>query len=448
MVNCNTIAIFDIGKTNKKLFLFDEEYRVVFEKSERLPEIADEDGDACEDLDALIKFVHDALKEVLAMLQYQVKAVNFSAYGASFVHVDEKGIPVAPLYNYLKPMPAGMVEPLHEQHGGADSFSLQTASPALGSLNSGLQLLRIKKLQPALFGRIKHSLHLPQFLSSLVTKRFYSEITSIGCHTALWNFTDNYYHQWVTDERVDDKLPLTVPTDMVMEATVEGQEVLSGPGLHDSSAALIPYLLRFKEPFVLISTGTWSISLNPFNKTALTAEELAQDCLCYLTYKGDPVKASRLFAGNEHEYWLTLINEYFSKSPDYYKQVKLNPDLMERFCVSPLVDFNFEAHQKFEEAYHALIWRLVLLQKQSTLLVIDDPSTKKIFVDGGFSQNELFMTMLAAAMPDKEIYSASMPQASALGAAMAIHRSWNTKSLRNDIIALKPYTPRKQAFNQ
>ena len=49
-----------------------------------------------------------------------------------------------------------------------------------------------------------------------------------------------------------------------------------GIGLHDSSAALIPYLVNFSMPFVLISTGTWCISMNPFSKTALTAEELQQ----------------------------------------------------------------------------------------------------------------------------------------------------------------------------
>jgi len=42
-----------------------------------------------------------------------------------------------------------------------------------------------------------------------------------------------------------------------------------GFGVHDSSAALIPYLKAQKNPFLLISTGTWSISINPFNKEKL-----------------------------------------------------------------------------------------------------------------------------------------------------------------------------------
>ena len=47
------IAVFDVGKTNKKLFLFDENYKIVFERTARFFETVDEDGDPCENLDSL-----------------------------------------------------------------------------------------------------------------------------------------------------------------------------------------------------------------------------------------------------------------------------------------------------------------------------------------------------------------------------------------------------------
>ena len=91
--------------------------------------------------------------------------------------------------------------------------------------------------------------------------------------------------------------------------------------MHDSSAALIPYLACFDEPFLLISTGTWCISLNPFNHEPLTAEELQQDCLCYLSYEGKPVKAARYFGGNEHEQTVKKIASGLitGVSEDFYK---------------------------------------------------------------------------------------------------------------------------------
>ena len=92
------IAVFDVGKTNKKLFLFDESYNIVFERSARFNEITDEDGYPCENLEALRLSVYDSLTEVSRLKQFDLKAVNFSAYGASFVYLDEDGRTIAPLY--------------------------------------------------------------------------------------------------------------------------------------------------------------------------------------------------------------------------------------------------------------------------------------------------------------------------------------------------------------
>jgi len=68
-------------------------------------------------------------------------------------------------------------------------------------------------------------------------------------------------------------------------------------------------------------------------------------------------------------------------------------------------------------------------------------NVKSIFVDGGFSHNEIFMQLLAKVYPDKKVYAASMAQASALGAAMSIHQIWNTKPLPENLIQLRRYSP-------
>src|SRR6185295_4133107 len=99
----NVIAIFDVGKTNKKLLLFDEQYKVVLERSARFNGTEDEDGFPCENLENLRNSFFDSLQEVIHDTSYNIVALNFSAYGASFVYLDDHGDPVAPLYNYLKP---------------------------------------------------------------------------------------------------------------------------------------------------------------------------------------------------------------------------------------------------------------------------------------------------------------------------------------------------------
>src|SRR5205085_6586159 len=132
--------------------------------------------------------------------EFEVKAINFSTYGASFVYIDENGDPVTPLYNYLKPYPEALKKKFYDDYGGEEAFSSRTASPVLGSLNSGMQLYRLKYEKPEVFKKIKHALHLPQYLSYLISGRAYSDLTSIGCHTNLWDFQNKHYHEWVIKE--------------------------------------------------------------------------------------------------------------------------------------------------------------------------------------------------------------------------------------------------------
>lgn len=429
------IAIFDVGKTNKKLFLFDEDYNIVFERSARFNEITDEDGDPCENVEALRSSLFESLDEVLGLKEFNVKAINYSAYGASWVYLDKKGNAVAPLYNYLKKFPESLHQKFYNEYGGETNFSNRTASPVLGSLNSGLQLYRIKHQKPDLFKSIQCALHLPQYLSFLLTGKPVSDITSVGCHTGLWNFVKKDYDEWVIKEGIKGKLAPIHPHSDTEKVKYQDKELISGIGLHDSSAALIPYLVNFHEPFVLLSTGTWSITLNPFNDTPLTETELKNDCLCYLTYEGNPVKASRLFAGYEHDEQVKRIADHFRKPQHYYKQVKYDPTLLtgQDYDSSKLAEYGH-----FEKAYHFFMHQLVKKQVTSSGFVMT-ASIRRIFVDGGFSKNALYMNMLASLYPGKELYAATMAQSTSLGAALAIHKAWNRKPIPRDIIELKYY---------
>jgi sugar (pentulose or hexulose) kinase len=440
------IAVIDVGRTNKKLFLFDQDYNIVFEKTARLTETVDEDGYPCENLESLRLSVYDSLRCVFNKKEFDVKAVNFCAYGASMVHINGIGDPVFPLYNYLKPYSAQLQKKFYNTYGGEAKFSMTTASPVLGNLNSGMQLYRLKYERPDQFRQICYSLHLPQYLSYLITGKACSDITSIGCHTNLWDFSKHGYHDWVTLEGVESLLPPIVSYKEVMPATFPGSKYVVGPGLHDSSAALIPYLVNFTEPFVLISTGTWCISLNPFNSDPLTVQELEMDCLCYLQYKGDAVKASRLFAGQDHEDGVKRIADHFNQSPLFYRNIRFSPDMV----TEPLLkesgndedDFalnDLSLFRTFTEAYYRLMVYIVRKQVISTNLILKGDDVKRIFVDGGFSSNPIYMNLLAGAYPQMEVFAASMPQATALGTALAIHQSWNKKALPSDCIKLQYY---------
>ena len=448
----DVIAIFDVGKTNKKVFLFDTDYQIVWEKSVNLVETVDEEGFPCENIAMLSKWVKDSLKELLNLPMFSIKAVNFSAYGASFVHLDKNGTPVTPLYNYLKPYPHTLLQGFYETYGGEESFATETASPVLGSLNSGMQLYRIKHEKWSVFENIKNSLHLPQYLSYLISRQLFTEHTSLGCHTNLWNFNTAHYHHWTEREKLLQKFPPIKPADQAI-SLASGLKI--GIGLHDSSSAIIPYLLTFKQPFVLLSTGTWSITLNPFNHSPLTFAELQHDCLCYLSYTAKPVKAARLFAGHEHDIQCQRLAAHFLVAKDYYKTVAFDQSIFEKLKdnnrdkvdITPALlqkslfdSRELAAFGSYEEAYHQLILDMVTVQVFSTNFV--KQNVKTLFVDGGFSHNEIFMNILAQAYPEMEVFAAHMAQASALGAAVVLHQHWNSKPLSDALIAIKKYLPK------
>jgi len=448
-----SIAIYDVGKTNKKLILFDEQYSVVYEESIQLPETKDEDGFSCEDVVALTAWIKNSFAQIQTDPRFEIKAVNFSGYGASLVYLDENKNVIPPLYNYLKPYTPALQKKFYQSYGGESQFSKITASPVLGNLNSGMQLYRVKYEKPELFKQIKYALHLPQYMSFILTSQLKSDITSIGCHTNLWNFQQNKYHDWVAKEEVMEKLTPVEKCNAVVRAD---NNILAGVGLHDSSSALIPYLISFNDPFILLSTGTWCISLNPFNHTMLSDYELHEDCLCYLSYEGQAVKASRIFAGYEHEQQVKRLAEHFKKPLAYYTTIELDTELLkkQKQAIKSLQLMNeggeparsafgkrkLADYKNYEEAYHQFILDIVTQQVRSTNMVLRGTGVKRIFVDGGFSKNQIYMYLMAEAFPTLEVYAASVAQASALGAALVIHQHWNNKPLPSNIIDMKLYS--------
>ncbi len=431
-------AIFDIGKTNKKFFLFDENLNEVYQEYIQFPQIVDDDGYECEDLHAIENWMLKMYTAISENEKFKVQAINFSAYGATMIHLDESLKPITPLYNYTKPYPAHILELFEKKYGELQTWSQQTASPALGMLNAGLQLFWLKYHKPAMFGKIRHSLFLPQYFSFLFTNKLASEYTGIGCHTGMWDFEHNDFHSWIYKEGFAELLPSINSGNELLN--IPGTSIKVGAGIHDSSAALIPYVNNNSEPFMLLSTGTWSICLNPFNSTKLTKEELVQDCLCYLQPDGKPVKASRLFLGNEYNGWIKKLSKYFAVEESFHTKVLFDAALFSKaanmltplFYWESIVHLNNEITRmtnmeltrfnSFEEAYHHLIKELVDLQVEKVLLVLNGKKVNKIFLDGGFIDNHIFINMLAEKLPGFQIIPSEIPLGSAIGAAMAVNK--------------------------
>ncbi len=68
-----------------------------------------------------------------------------------------------------------------------------------------MQLYRLKYEKPEVFAEIKYALHLPQYLCFILSGKLHTDLTSIGCHTNLWDFQEKQYHDWVKQEGIAEK---------------------------------------------------------------------------------------------------------------------------------------------------------------------------------------------------------------------------------------------------
>jgi len=298
-------------------------------------------------------------------------------------------------------------------------------------------------------------LHLPQYLSYLFTGIPVSEYTSIGCHTNLWNYDQEDYHSWVHDEGIDKILPTIVPTSASINTTYNDKKLKIGVGIHDSSSALLPYILSKKKPFLLLSTGTWSIALNPFNSESLSREDIAANCLNYLRIDGKRVKASRFFMGNEYRLQVEKLCAYYHKEYGFHREVKFDQNIYLSLIQKPSVYFKFEGislqrmpqktdleqFETFEEAYHQLMIELMELQVDTINKAIGNSKINKIYIDGGFTDNDVFMKLMSHHFSAFKVLSTHSPLGSALGAAMVISDKEVTSRFLKENYRMKKLVP-------
>jgi sugar (pentulose or hexulose) kinase len=277
-------------------------------------------------------------------------------------------------------------------------------------------------------------LNFPQYLSYLFTKKITSDFTYPGCHTATWDFDNMQYHNWLQQEGIT--LPEPLPGNTTFPVTINGKTIRVGIGIHDSSASLIPWFRDSQSPFILCSTGTWCVMMNPFNPEPLTLEQLQNGCLCYLSTDRKSVKSSLLFMGHIHDVNVKRLTGHYRVAADAYKRIQLNRELLDKLQNTRNPDVFFKAgippeytddtvdlsqFTSFEHAYHQFMMDITRLAFTSLKMIIaEKDDTRTLFVSGGFNRNLIFIHLLQQWLPHINVIPSEVKNATALGAALII----------------------------
>jgi sugar (pentulose or hexulose) kinase len=302
MTGLQHVAVIDIGKTNAKLALVDLDTLGEVAVLTRPNTVLAGPPYPHFDVEGHWAFVLDGLKRLHKA--HGVDAISITTHGASAALLDKDGALASPILDYEHPGP----DELGAEYDGLRPEFAETGSPRLpGGLNLGAQIFWQFRRDGDLRGRTRHVVTYPQYWGFRLTGVAATDVTSLGCHTDLWNPHKDAFSRLVETLDIADKMaPARHSADVlgpilpdVARFTGLSAQTPVATGIHDSNASLYPHIRARAEPFSVVSTGTWVVAMSVGGQ-AKTLDP-ARDTLINVNAEARPVPSARFMGGREYD---------------------------------------------------------------------------------------------------------------------------------------------------
>jgi sugar (pentulose or hexulose) kinase len=415
------IAVVDIGYTNSKVVLYSPALEMLGERKITSPH---HDGAHYREINVqpIIDFAAGALRELDAARP--VDKIVVSAHGACIVALDPDGKPAVPVMDYMSEPPP---EILKAYETVMPDFAEVFTPPLPMALLHGLQLFWQQQVMPEEFARVRTILPLMQFVAHALGACAVTEVSAMSCQSHLVDMRDGGPSS-LAKRFGWDKLyaPEAKAWETIgkLKAELRGSsfqgrgEILAG--LHDSNANFLRYLAAGQEHFTLLSTGTWIIG---FDTDADIAElDPIRDIVASKNVFGKTISCCRFFGGKEFE----LVAQGADGS---HADVNATEDLIAREVMAlpsftdsggPVPGTRFKGkivgglrEGRKERASLASLYCALMVSESLDAI----HSGGHIIVDGPFSQNHAFLTVLAALRSSQSVYASGARDGTAAGAA-------------------------------
>jgi sugar (pentulose or hexulose) kinase len=418
------VAVFDLGKTNIKVVVFDLSGDALAERARANAPLAADAQCPYLSLDArgAWAFLIGALKDVGA--RFPIKAISIATHGGAGVLVTDDGLALPPMdYEF------GGYGVIDADYEAARPPFEETLSPSLPrGLNLGRQIFYLERHFPAEFAGARAFLAYPQYFAWRLSGIMASEVTSLGAHTDLWRPTEGGLSSMVDRlgwrrlfppmRNAWDTLGTLRPE--VAAATGLAPEVRVVCGAHDSNASLVPHLVSRRDPFTVISTGTWVIIMAVGGKARLDPKA---DMLANVDVRGEPVPTARFMGGRE---FAVLAGEppADADEADVAGVVASGALALPAFSdqggpfAGRIGRIEGEAPAT-PKARAALATLYASLMTAHLLQRLEAPGD--LIVEGGFTRSPAFAAVLAALMPGRRVVVAPTSAGAAAGAALLAH---------------------------
>ncbi|WP_420961558.1 FGGY-family carbohydrate kinase [Brucella sp. IR073] len=426
-----SIAVFDLGKTNSKLFVFGDDGRIVAETRTRPLWRQEGDLRVLDDghLFAWMQEQLDGLAE-----SHGIAGIMFSGHGCTFALIRDGDL-AAPILDYEQEPPAEIAAKLDRL---APPFE-ETFSPKLPlGFNYGRHILWMEERAPALLSHANAILAYPQFWSWRFSGKAVSEVSYLGCHSHLWSPPRDDYSSLVDARGWRRKMPPMARAGATLGSwqTANGKAITVHNGVHDSNAALYYYRSIGFSDFTLVSTGTWVIIFN--SACPLEVLDQERDMLANVTVDHQPAPTIRFMGGREYEL----------ASGGWTKPVPLEAvrSVIEKGIFAlpsfapggpmPGAEGRFFGPEPTEEERAAAAVLYVVLMSDLSLDLIR--SRNDLVIDGGLVKTALYAGLLAALRPDQAVLASANAEGSAFGAAALAFEQMGLKPFASQCSRVEP----------
>lgn len=441
-MSLDATVVLDIGKTNVKLVLLDAGGNVIAEQ--RSPNSIVHGGPYPQhDTERIWDWLLAGLGNFAR--RARVGAIVPVTHGATAALVDDAGL-VLPVLDYESALP--------EQAAGypRPPFA-ETFSPCLpAGLNLGRQLAWQAGALPEQFARAKHILMYPQYWAWRLSGVAASEITSLGCHTDLWQPVARQYSSLVETMGWAGLFPPMKPAWEALGTLLpELAEHTGLPssckvvcGIHDSNASLLRYL--GEGAGTVLSSGTWLIAASFGTRLEMLDEQA--DMLANVNALGEPVACMRFMGGREFAA-LAGPTPAVCSSADLEQLIARGTFAMPSFAesggpFSGRAGFFAGTAPASDQERYALATLYCVLMSDYCLDALG--AAGPVMVEGSFTGNPYFAPLLAALRPQQAVSISDDASGTTCGGWL-LHR-WGTRRAVDGMRAAPSRVEGLQAYRQ
>ena len=448
------IAVFDIGKTNKKLLIYDPGLNILKIEKIKIEEFSE--GDLKHDnIQEIERWIIDSLKKNAS--EFNIRVISISAHGATFTCIDDSGNLAIPELSYTTDPGESFHDEFFNEMGSRESLQDETCTPDFNVLlNVAKGIKYAQKTFGDQFNQVRYILNLPQHFSYKLTGTVSADPTYVGCHTHLWNFRENNWSRVVDKLNIRSKLPekLLKPWDaigsinkQVAEQTGLSPETIVTTGIHDSNASFLPHIISSDgKDFILNSTGTWCVIMHERENVHFNRDELGKVVFYNLSAFNSPIKTAIFMGGLEFEAYDSIIegkaSEYCTFDGTLYQKIisgkdifilpgitrgtgqfpDSSPGVIEKGKTYFYEDIKsgkvIPECLKDPHTAFAVLNLSLAIQTKVSLDRVDMLNGLPIYTEGGFSNNEAYNILVGGFYPDSDVFLTNLKEATSFGAAL------------------------------